>query len=202
MPMRTLYLCAHGPAYHLRVTLLDIPADVFAGLWFTGLFGGNGVNLEFSVTPAVLFHLRSNMVVNQSNIVRSVQKQLCSSCSSSDELVQFEEPKIDMCCPYSITSFSWFSPACARILIGIPAMYIRSMFHASQSLVASRYCCGSEMTRTGTPRFLAAIIASVWRASVMRYMITLICCVSSLYLLSARFAYDSCGGKLSCESLA
>src|SRR3954466_6982801 len=98
-PMSTSYLCAQGPAYHFSVTLLDTPLVLFAGLWFTGLLGGNGVNLEFSVTPAELFHFRSNIVVNQSNIVRSVQKQLCSSCSSSEALVQFEEPKIDMCWP-------------------------------------------------------------------------------------------------------
>ena len=48
--------------------------------------------------------------------------------------------------------------------------------------VGSRYCCGSVMRRTGTPRFFAAIIASVCRSSVMRYMITSIFCVSSVVL--------------------
>jgi hypothetical protein len=36
------------------------------------------------------------MSVNHWNIAVSVQKQLCSSCSASDELVQFDDPKIDI----------------------------------------------------------------------------------------------------------
>ena len=65
---------------------------------------------------------------------------------------------------------------------------MRSMFHASQSRVSSRYCCGSLITRTGTARAWAAIMASVCRRSVMRYMITSIFCVSLLYLPTARLA--------------
>ena len=78
---------------------------------------------------------------------------------------------------------------------------MRSMFHASHRRVWSRYCWGSLIRRTGTPRLCAAIIASVCRLSVIRYMITSIFCVSLLYWPTARLAYDSSGGKFNCGSL-
>ena len=74
------------------------------------------------------------------------------------------------------------------------------MFHDTHGRVGSRYCCGSLMSRIGMPRAFAAMIASVCRRSVIRYMITSIFCVSLLYRPTARFAYDSSGGKFSCGS--
>ena len=78
--------------------MIDVAAPValLAGWGVTGVSGGSGTKLVFSMTPAELFHFRSNMSVNHWNMFASVQKQLCSSCPLSDGLVQFDEPKIDI----------------------------------------------------------------------------------------------------------
>ena len=59
-------------------------------------------------------------------------------------------------------------------------MYRRSMFQDTHGRDTARYCCGSLISRTGMPRALAAMMASVCRRSVIRYMITSIFCVSWL----------------------
>src|SRR4029079_4598017 len=111
VPRYTSYLCAHGPPYHCKVTVVGCAVAPFAGALLDGLSGGSGVNGPFS---SGLFHLRSNCCVNQVKICGSLVKELCSCCELSDADDQFDDPKITIFCPFSSTDFWWFNPRCVR----------------------------------------------------------------------------------------
>src|SRR5690349_3964136 len=156
-----------------------LPAPL-AGDTSVGVFGGSGTKTLVSGDGPVLFHLRSQCARSHCTIVASVVNRLCSSCEAAEGLVQFEDPKIPIPCERSRTSFSWLTPLWLMNFTDTPAVYNRSTLYECHSRSGFRYSVGSVISRTGTPRFFAAMIALVWLMSVMRNMLTSMPTVSAL----------------------
>src|SRR5688500_10980305 len=77
VPRYTSYLCAHGPAYHFRMTPSGWFCDPSSGALTCAASGGSGTNGSVSSTGPRLFHLRRKCSRDHSKNHGLVVKRLC-----------------------------------------------------------------------------------------------------------------------------